>query len=316
MRRTPVLVSSVVSVVMLSAVLTGCTASPDDVTACTPLIQPGDASALVTATGSGDALPTVDIPAPLTVTASERSVITEGEGLVAAEGMTVDYDAVLVDASTGQLIQRTSYDGTPHLLRTGDEGAVWEAMVCAQPGSRIAVTTTIGDSGLATGTTSEVDAKRTIVAVVDVHGVYLGKANGSNGWPSDGMPVVVTAPDGTVGITIPSGIDIPAENRTATIKRGSGAVLAEGDEVVAHLASWSWSSDDARPSAINSTWNSNPQVVALEREGDRALAPVIADALEGHKVGSQVLIVVAPTAENPDATIYVIDVLGIRPPAN
>lgn len=315
MRRTSALVSSVATVAMLSAVLAGCAASPDDVDACTPLIASGDVSELVTATGEVGSMPTVDVPAPLVVDEAQRSVLTAGSGLVAHDGMTVDYDAVLLDATTGAVLQATSFDGTPHPTRAGDRGAMYAAMVCAQPGSRIAIATTLGDSGVAGANASEKDLERPLVIVVDVHGVYLGKANGINQLPLDGMPVVVTAPDGTVGITVPSGIQVPTADHTSTIKLGSGTKLAEGDAVVIQLANWSWSAESG-VSQKSSTWDSNPQVITLTTEGDQALPEDLVDALVGLPVGSQLLVVNAPADDNPDATVFVIDVLGIRTPAD
>jgi peptidylprolyl isomerase len=301
---------------MLSAVLAGCAASPDDASACTPLIASGDASELVSASGEVGTKPTVDVPAPLVVQDSQRSVLVKGSGLVAQEGMTVDYDAVLVDADTGDVVQQTSFDGTAHPTRANDRGAMYAAMVCAQPGSRIALTSTIGESGLAGPQASDEDLKRSLVIVIDVHGVYLGKADGFNQLPADGMPVVVTAPDGTVGITVPSGIDVPTADRTSTIKLGSGAKLAEGDAAVVQLAVWSWPGDGSEVSQKSTTWDSNPSVVTLTTEGAQGLPQTVVDALVGTPVGSQVLIVMAPTSDSPDATVFVVDVLGIRPPSD
>jgi peptidylprolyl isomerase len=303
---------------MLSAVLAGCAASPDDASACTPLIASGDTSELVSATGEVGSMPTVDVPAPLAVKESQRSVLTKGSGLVAQVGMTVDYDAVLIDATTGTVAQATTFDGTAHPTRADDRGAMYEAMVCAQPGSRIALTTTLGDSGVAGPNATEKDLERPLVIVLDVHDVFLGKADGINQLPADGMPVVVTAPDGTVGITVPSGIDVPAkgDDKTSTIKLGSGAKLAEGDAAVVQLANWSWAADGTGVSQKSSTWDSNPQVITLTSEGDQGLPEYLVDALVGLPVGSQVLVVRAPTSDSPDAMVFVIDVLGIRATAD
>jgi peptidylprolyl isomerase len=301
---------------MLSAVLVGCAASPDDVSACTPLIASGETSELVSATGKVGTKPTVDVPAPLAVTSSERTVLTAGSGLVAQKDMTVDYDAVLLDAETGEAVQATSFDGTAHPTRADARGAMYEAMVCAQPGSRIAVTATLGDSGLAGPNATEKDLERPLVIVLDIHGVYLGQANGINQLPADGMPVVVTAPDGTVGITIPSGIAIPDTDRTSTIKLGSGPKLAEGDTAFIQLASWTWPADGSGAAQQSSTWDSNPQVITLTAEGEQGLSQALLDDLVGLPVGSQLLSVRAPSGDSTDATVVVIDVLGIRPPSD
>ena len=42
------------------------------------------------------------------------------------------------------------------------------------------------------------------MVVIDVTAAYLGKADGFNQLPKDGMPTVVTAVDGTPGITVPA----------------------------------------------------------------------------------------------------------------
>ena len=133
---------------------------------------------------------------------------------------------------------------------------------------------------------------------------------------ADGMPVVVTAPDGTVGITIPSGIAIPDTDRTSTIKLGSGPKLAEGDTAFIQLASWTWPADGSGAAQQSSTWDSNPQVITLTAEGEQGLSQALLDDLVGLPVGSQLLSVRAPSGDSTDATVVVIDVLGIRPPSD
>lgn len=314
MRRTSALVSSVASVAMLSAVLVGCSASPEDASACTPLIAPGEASGLVTATGAVGSQPTVDLPAPLVSPSPERTVLEHGEGLVAYEGMTVEYDAVLLDGQSGDTMEATSFDDRALLSRAGGAGALWDAFVCAQAGDRIAVTTSVEDSGLAGPAATAEQMKMTLVIVLDVHRVYLGKADGVNQLPQDGMPVVVTAPDGTVGLTTPSGLAIPSEDRSATIKLGSGDTLAEGDEIVVQQAVWNWSAETSKVSQRSSSWSSSPVARTLSRGDAQAFPDAVVDALVGAPVGSQLLVVI-PDEDTGDAVVYVIDVLGVRTPA-
>ena len=49
------------------------------------------------------------------------------------------------------------------------------------------------------------DTDTVLVFVIDVIAVYLGKADGINQLPQDGMPTVVTAPTARPGITVPDG---------------------------------------------------------------------------------------------------------------
>ncbi|QNO38712.1 hypothetical protein H4J02_06920 [Protaetiibacter sp. SSC-01] len=320
MRRTTALASSVAVVAVLSAALTGCAASPDDVDACEPVLAPGNASSLVTVKGDVGSAPRVTIPTPLVSTEAQRTVIDEGEGLVAHVGMTVDFDAAVYDAATGDLINETAFDGTQAVryragLETTDQQeqptSVAQALVCAQPGQRIVLTTTAADTGLNVGTAAD----SSLVFVIDVQDVFLGKADGVNQLPQDGLPVVVTAPDGTVGITVPSGVKPPTDYRTANIKLGSGAKLAEGDLAVIQLASWSWpTGEGADVTEKSSTWNigRTPNTLELAREGEMALPEELLDALIGLPVGSQLLAVVPPAEGTDEATVFVIDVVGIQ----
>ncbi|MCS0498305.1 hypothetical protein [Protaetiibacter mangrovi] len=330
MRRSSALLSSVAVVAVLSATLAGCAASPDDVSACTPLVADGDTAAIVTASGEVGSAPTVEVPAPLVVTAPERTVLEDGTGLVARAGSIVDFDAAIYDGATGSEVLATKFDGSqgPRFragLKTADTQetvpSLAASLVCAQAGQRTVLVTTAGDAGIDFSSVGITDEKHTVVLVIDVQRVYPGKSDGVNQLPQDGMPVVVTAPDGTVGVTVPSGIDVPSEDRTETVKLGSGPKLAEGDAAVLQVANWTWPSD-GEVTLKSSTWEvgKTPQTITLTKEGDteQGLPATFFEALEGTPVGSQVLIVIAPTADSStgDATIYVIDVLGIQSSAD
>ncbi|MFT4029804.1 MAG: hypothetical protein QM675_08005 [Protaetiibacter sp.] len=316
MRRSSALVSSLAVVAVLAATLAGCAAASDDASACTPALSPGSASELVTATGDAGTQPTVSIPAPLVSTTSQRSVLSTGTGIVAQDGMTVDIDAVLLDGSDGTLLDATAYDTSNFFTEAGADGAMYEALVCAQPGTRIAVTSQLGDSGLNVTSTDESDLKRTVVIVIDVIAVYLGKADGVNQLPLDGMPTVVTAPDGTPGITVLDG-EPPAETRVATIKAGGGARVADGDDVVLHTARWSWTADGLTTGT--STWDTVPYLQSLADDASdgtsstgETLPDAVRTALVGARVGSQLLVVVPVADTDGTADVLVIDVLGIQ----
>lgn len=336
MRRTPVFVSSVAVVTVLAAALAGCASSPDDVSACAPVIASGDTSSLVTATGEVGSEPKVSIPAPLSTTDSQRTVLENGSGLVAEKGYAVDFDAVIFDGASGSKLLATKFDGSQGVrfradLKSAEEapgpGSLAQALVCAQAGQRFSLTTTVLASGLDFSSVGLTDDD-TVVLVIDVQNVFLDKADGVNQLPSDGMPVVVTAPDGTVGITIPSGVSKPSATRVETIKLGGGAALADGDQAVLAVAVWKWPAAGEDLSVLSSTWTVGKtpvtQVITKDPSGAAGISPGLYEGLLGAKVGSQLQIVVAP-ADNfeegslpsgttkDDTLIYVIDVLGIRP---
>lgn len=342
MRRTSALVSSAAVVAVLSAGLAGCAASPDDVSACTPLLASGDASSLVTATGELGTEPEVEVPAPLVSQTGQRTVLEKGEGLVAKVGMTVDFDFTAYDGKTGTKIGATAYAPAAAAARMRADGKISatqeapsplaRALVCAQPEQRFVVTAPAADFAELNLAQFGIAEQQTVIVVADVRNVFLGKADGVNQLPQDGMPVVVTAPDGTVGLTIPSGLTAPSVTRIETVKLGSGAKLREGDKVVVGRAVWAWPTDGSELSQAESTWEPGRSPATLELTEDptgaKGVSPALYRALLGAPVGSQLLVVVAPddnyTEANAlpsgttadDTLIYVIDVLGIEPSAD
>ena len=332
MRRIPALVSTAALATVLAASLVGCSTGPStDVDSCVPLYASGDASELVTATGDVGEQPNIDFPAPIVSRTPERTVLVEGEGIVATTGMTVDFDAAILDAATGEQLLATKFDGTPGVrYRAGEPaeedapvGSLAAALVCAQAGQRLAVTSTVLESGLDFSSVG-LDDEASVVFVVDVQAVYLAKADGANQLPEDGMPHVVTAPDGTPGITVPSG-GPPSESASSTIKAGGGAPIADGDNAVLNISIWVWPADDSDISQPYTSWGSVPitQPITEDPTAQAGVPKGVYDALLGAKVGSQVLAVVVPAdsyaegawpsgTNSGDTLIYVIDVLGIQ----
>ena len=335
MRRISALVSTAALATVLTATLVGCSSGPStDVDSCTPLFTPGDASELVEATGAIGSEPKVEFPAPLASDSPERSVLEEGDGIVAASGMTVDFDAAIYDASTGDKLLATKFDGSQGVrYRAGltvlsdapgaEPGAFVEGLVCAQAGERLVITSPATESGVDFSTLGLSDDD-TVVFVVDVQAVYLEKADGANQLPKDGMPTVVTAPDGTPGIALPDG-NPPAETRSSVIKAGSGEAIADGDNAVLNMSIWVWPTDGADVSQAYTSWGKTPitQPIAEDPTGQQGVSKGVYDALLGAKVGSQVLVVVAPEDSYADGAwpqgtsagdtlVYVIDVLGIQ----
>src|SRR5690606_21250404 len=121
------------------------------------------------------------------------------------------------------------------------------------------------------------------------------KAYGVPQVPQPGMPAVVTAPDGTPGITVPKQ-DPPTTLTVNTLQEADGQTIKLGDQVVVKYTALLWSSR----SVFHSTWTSGtPQVVTLtapESAPGSAEIPTegFIKGLIGQNVGSQVLIVVPP----------------------
>lgn len=296
--------TAVIAAVLVSGALAGCTTTFSLSGACVPAFGPGDASSAVSATGDVGNSPAVEFPTPLIADSTQRSVLVEGEGEPAAAGSIVRASYVYFDGASGA----GADESRGFFSASGIAAQLGESLECVTVGSRIAVVGPAVDvlDGVQEGT------EGTIVAVLDIEAIYLGKANGINQLPQDGMPTVVTAVDGTPGI---SSTYLPAAEgpRIATIKAGGGATVAEGDAVVFHARSWTWSAGTTSSVTLGQvdSWSSGtpyafePTVEAMN--GDETLS----DAIVGAKVGSQVLVVIPSADDATSATVYVFDILGI-----
>ncbi len=206
--------------------------------------------------------------------------------------------------STARPASRTARPTTPRQRRrdarsASDSTSVDEALQCARVGERFA----LADPGRrrlsAAGSTpdrarADDDASSSSSTSI---AAYLGKADGINQLPQDGMPTVVTAPDGRPGITVPS-TEAPEELEVATIKAGGHETVEDGDSVVVHFSSFTWPAPGDVVNEVDSSWPRTPITVVVDENATASAAqgvpPVAAAQLVGTKVGSQVLVVIPP----------------------
>jgi len=299
--------------------------------ACEPVKSPGDASSVVTATGAFGKDPAAKFPTPLITDGIQVSTIDAGEGETVYDGQYANFQATAYDGATGEPLLAPSYDASAPLTnRVGESSSkIGEALECATVGSRIAVTMTAGDLygfySVTEATNGLADKSTTIVLVIDVEGAILGKAYGVDQLPQQGLPSVVTAPDGQPGVTVPNE-NAPSSLKIAVLKQGDGAVVEEGQTIYAHYLRVSWD-DPKSASSSKSTWTDfgSPELLSLtpfDAATGVGLTPGALQAIVGQKVGSQVLAVVPPAFGWPDGSapdgvdgtttlVYVIDILGV-----
>ncbi|PSL39563.1 peptidylprolyl isomerase [Labedella gwakjiensis] len=311
MRKAPILLLSA-GLVALS--LTACT-SPAD--ACTPEATPGDASNVITADGDFGTAPVVDAPSDVYTTKTQSTTLIEGDGDVVLPDELVVIDYTLVNGRTGEVVTQSAYDASapttfsPENLLPG----MAKGLVCATAGSRVAVAISAEDAFGPSGGNPQygIDEDDTILAVMDVHKSYLAKADG---FPvpvtTPGLPSVVTAADGTPGLTIPK-TDPPADLRKATLLQGSGQTVKEGDLVTVNYTGALWT----ERTIFDSSWErGTPAQFTTDQ-----VVPGFADALVGAQVGSQVVVVIPPSQGYGDTAsgsipanstlVFVIDILGV-----
>jgi hypothetical protein len=309
-RRSPLArpLTALVAATLVTGALAGCSGFPFG-GGCTSDIPAGDASSTIVATGDLGEEPSIEFPTPLIVNAPERSLLTAGEGAPIEEYSTVALQATIFDAASGAVIEATEYSGsaTAALFIAGESlGTLGDALVCATVGSRVALVTPVEMLSDDFDSSTDLSGNAYIV-VIDVMRSWLGKANGVNQLPLDGMPTVVTAVDGTPGVTVSTQLP-PTTVRASTIKAGAGATVADDDTSILGIRGWSWSSaGSVTLSTAGDTWAAHRPV----RSSEATLPDAVNEQLVGAKVGSQILIVLPNDDGSGDATIYVIDVLGI-----
>ncbi|GAB2514390.1 hypothetical protein FB385_0092 [Paramicrobacterium agarici] len=284
---------------LVTATLSGCASAPAEGAAC---VEPGDASNQVSVSGKFGSEPSVDMPTPLYTPAPQVSTAIEGDGTRLKGTEVVELSWTLYNGRTGEQIFATDYDDPQAASPTGMLPGMADALACHTVGSRLVATITPDKGfGKAGNPMYGVKPNDTLVMVIDIEEAYLGKANGiSMPVVQPGFPSVAVAPDGTPGLTIPNS-DAPTKSKSALLQLGSGDKVEKSDTVLAQIQQASWNSQ----SITSSTWSDgSPKTIPMQEAPTELTA-----ALDGTPVGSQVIVLV-PT-DDGDATIFVIDVLGI-----
>ncbi|MDX2377375.1 FKBP-type peptidyl-prolyl cis-trans isomerase [Microbacterium sp. LRZ72] len=311
MRTRPLIARPLIalSALTLSALaLAGCTGSgePDGSAAtdeglCAAAAPSGAASEAVTVDGEVGEASTASFDAGLEVEELQRTVITEGDGEALAEGDYVEYALTAFSADSAEKVGDIGYvEGEVLPAAVSAETSLGQIMGCASVGSRMVVTFPASESAGAE------------VYIVDVLDVAPTQAWGEDQPPVEGMPTVELAEDGSPTITIPDA-EAPDEVQVAELKVGDGAEVEPGDNVLVQYTGVTWSDGEV----FDSSWESG----AAAAFATTGVVDGFRQALEGHTVGSQVLVVVPPEFgygdvedhELQDETlVFVVDILGTQ----
>lgn len=299
MRTFPALVVTASVLAALTACAPGGAAD-----GCDSTVTSGSASSIVDAPGDFGSAPEVSFPTPLITRTIERTELIAGEGELLRTGQPVIVEATILNGTDAAVLQQTAYDPEGGSLFTiGDTGlpALGAGLECTTEGARVVIVASAEDSAASDSPPSDNDS---IVYVVDVVRAFPARADGTAQLAVAGMPSVVTAPDGTPGITIPNE-PAPTEARTALLRLGDGGEIRAGDQVVAKLTAVDW--DDE--SVVQSTWSTGSSAI-VDLNGE-SVSQGLKDAIIGERIGSQILAIVPPAEGTDGATlIYVVDILG------
>lgn len=311
MRRT----SALIATVGLLAALSACSASPAQAD-CTAGFSSGAASNAVEVTGDFGTKPEVTIPTPLNASSSQVTQVIPGDGAPIEKGSLVTLDYTLLNGTTGEVLETTSYDGS-------DAGSVVAGgtsipglatgLLCATVDSRIAIAIApadgFGDSSAQLG----LEPTDTLVLVADITDASLARANGVEQAPQNNVPTVTFDENGVPGVVKQDGTP-PTTLQKATLKKGDGATVGADDTVIVNYTGWLWATGET----FDSSWEKGSPAPLTPS----STVPGFADALVGATVGSQIVVVIPPDQGYGDTAsgsipagstlIFVIDVLGIR----
>jgi FKBP-type peptidyl-prolyl cis-trans isomerase len=290
---------------------------------CEPQESSGNASATVKADGAFADDPEATFPTPLVPEGVQVSTLDVGDGETIYPGQYATVAMTFLDGTTGESLGE-SYDETAPIVIRAGEGAskIGFAVECQTVGSRVVVSMAGEDLwGMGNVNDTNVAADLSMVMVIDIRSVLLGKAHGVDQLPAQGLPAVVTAPDGTPGLTVPA-LSAPTSVQVSVLKKADGAAVEAGDIVYLHLLRVDWND----PDSFKSTWENfgNPSPFALvdyDPATGIGVPSAIVDALVGQTVGSQVMVVLPPAygfaesalpegVEVGDTLVYVFDILG------
>lgn len=277
---------------------------------CSSAAPSGAVSDGITVTGDFGTVPTVDFTKPVDTSGLtlQRTVQTEGTGAPIAAGDFVDYAATILDGSTGDVLSQAGY--TP--------GEILPEQISAENGGQIFGCATIG-SRLTLATATGNETTPSVVYVIDVLGVTPTAAWGEDQAPVAGMPTVALGDNGAPSITIPEGQTPPAETQVATLKKGDGAVVQSGNQVLLQYTGVRWSDGKT----FDSTWDKGGVPTVLSTTG---VVAGFQKALEGQTAGSQVLVTMTPADGygegeintndlKGETLVFVIDILATAPAA-
>jgi len=314
-RKRPLIVLSTVAAATL--MLAGCsggtapsssgTPEPSASSQCVVNAPAGATSDAVVVEGEGTDTK-VTVPADAPFAGVERTVVSAGDGddLHVNDLVSVEYQ--IVDATTNEVLDSSARgEGgvLPVLLDTNQSSLFVAALECEPIGSRIVLS--IPGSALGEGANNVVVYAQAVEPLPEV-------ATGTPVDATPGMPTVTLDDKGKPSIEIPDG-DAPSETEVAVLKQGDGATVGTGDLVVVQYLGVKWS--DGKE--FDSSWSRDAAPSQFQTTG---VVAGFQKALEGQKVGSQVLVVMPPSdgygAQDghelqKESLVFVVDILATTP---
>ena len=320
---------SLVVVLGLVGSLAACsTGAPEASAGCTP-VKAGKASDSVEVSGDFGTAPKVKIDAPTSTKTTQRSVVIAGDGDVAMAGYDITVEFSVYNGTTGKSIDATDYADKP-VSWTLDESLIpgfTKTLECSTAGSRV-VGVIAPKDGIAEASLAGLglSADDSLIVVADLLTAKkpakveapLPKADGVDQPLPAGFPdIKVSIADdasGTPTLTLPGG-PAPTTTQIAVLKKGKGAEVGKGADVIVNYTGMNWATSEV----FDSSWQRGKPAPFNTSQ----VIPGFTQALEGQTVGSQILAVIPPvdaygtsaggsTNALADQTlVFIIDIVGL-----
>ena len=323
---------ALIPVAVAALLLAGCSSTGDGdadtdggtdtpATNASECLTAGASSELFTVTGDHGTELTLETESAIKAGEIERSVLTEGSGNTPAEDQEILATMNIFSGATGELLQ---FVPEQPVVNTEAGLAEWayEAFRCSSTGQRVAMVLP-ADTAYSDPSVVDLTADDAVVVVLDITGMapgtldvaeLPGKAWGTELDAPEGFPTVELDADGAPTITV-GDLTAPTELQVATLIEGDGEVVEEGDRVYVNYRGIIWSTGEE----FDSSWSRGTPIDFLTT----GVIDGFKKALEGQKVGSQVISVVpaedggygadwlvAQGYEPDDVMVFVLDILG------
>lgn len=237
-----------------------------------------DVAALKSVTVAGDlgAAATLTFDKPFTVSAPVARVVDKGTGAPLVDGQLMTIEYVTVSGADGSSLYDSWTVDSPETMTVGATGIDSFDEVLAGQKVGVRVLLAFPDTDSTTLIALEVVSAKDIPT----------RAEGEAVAPVDGLPTVKLADDGAPSITTVAG-DPPTSLVAQPLIKGSGKVVASGDNLIVKYSGWLWNG-----TSFDSSWDAGSTFPVTIGTGQ-----VISGwdtGLVGQTVGSQVLLVVPP----------------------
>lgn len=297
--------------------LTGYALLSDGLSANCESVGAGSSVEQIKVEGEFNAEPTVTFPTPLQIEGMETKEVIVGTGGKIVGNQRVALHYAVYNAGTGEKFQGSEFGSAEFVaqdLLTNSNPNYCSALVGMSVGSRAVVLMGAADAHANQGIPSlGVGPEDAIIFIFDIIDAYLPRANGETVPAAAGFPTVILDPaTGQPGIQVLK-TDAPAEFMKSVLIEGRGETIEIGDVAVMHYAGWTWDGTQ-----FDESWSSGtPAAFEISSTG---LIEGFVKAVEGAKIGSQIIAVIPPDlgygeagsgAIAPNSTlIFVIDILG------